>query len=96
MTLPAFYTPEEAAERLKVTRRSVYAWLLSGRLKASKAGDTWRIAEPDLIEFMKTRKADRVTFGPEHPDYERWVRYFRRAGLSPNEGRAKAKGRKAK
>ena len=33
MTIPVLYTPEELAEKLKVTRRSIYEWLLKGRLR---------------------------------------------------------------
>jgi excisionase family DNA binding protein len=48
-----YYTPEEIAERLKVTRRSVYTWLLSGQLRGLRAGDKWRVAEPDLTAFLE-------------------------------------------
>ena len=52
MSLPALYTPEEAAAKLKVTRRAVYQWLLSGKLKGFRAGQYWRISEEDLMQFM--------------------------------------------
>jgi excisionase family DNA binding protein len=41
---------------LKVSRRSVYQWLHSGKLNGLKAGQYWRIAEDDLIGFMKQQK----------------------------------------
>jgi excisionase family DNA binding protein len=53
LSLPPFYTPEEAATKLKVTRRAVYQWLLSGKLKGFRAGQHWRISEDDLMEFMQ-------------------------------------------
>lgn len=51
--IPVLYTPEEAAQKLKVTRRSIYAWLRSGRLRGLRAGDQWRIAEDDLMAFLR-------------------------------------------
>jgi len=41
---------------LKVSRRSVYQWLNSGRLNGLKAGQYWRITEEDVIGFMKQQK----------------------------------------
>jgi excisionase family DNA binding protein len=81
MTLPVLYTPEEVAEKLKVTRRSVYEWLLRGRLRGLRAGDTWRIAEQDLMAFLENRVARQPAIGPRHPEYQRWLAYFKRKGL---------------
>lgn len=53
MALPTFYTPSEVAGKLKVSRRSVYQWLMSGRLSGLKAGQGWRITEEALIAFME-------------------------------------------
>jgi excisionase family DNA binding protein len=53
LSLPALYTPEESAAKLRVTRRAVYTWLLSGKLKGFRAGQHWRISEEDLMEFMR-------------------------------------------
>jgi excisionase family DNA binding protein len=50
--MPVLYTPEEAAAKLKVTRRAVYQWLSAGKLKGLRAGLHWRITEESLIEFM--------------------------------------------
>ena len=52
MSLLVLYTPEELAAKLKVTRRAVYQWLLSGKLKGFRAGQHWRISEENLLEFM--------------------------------------------
>ena len=82
MTVPVLYTPEEVAEKLKVTRRSVYEWLLKGRLRGLRAGDTWRIAEQDLMAFLESRAARQPAIGPRHPDYQRWLAYFKRRGLA--------------
>jgi len=50
-------TPEEVASRLRVTRRAVYAWLLSGRLRGLKAGRLWRVREEALEAFLADRGA---------------------------------------
>ncbi len=50
--MQSIYTPEEMAEKLKITRRTVYRWIEKGELKAFKAGKLWRITEEDLEEFL--------------------------------------------
>ena len=55
MALPIFYTPSEVADKLKVNRRSVYQWLNRGHLNGLRAGQSWRITEEDLINFMKAQ-----------------------------------------
>jgi excisionase family DNA binding protein len=56
MSFPDLYTPEEVAERLRVSRRAVYQWLTMGKLVGMKAGQGWRITEEALIDFMKSNK----------------------------------------
>ena len=80
MTLPVLYTPEEVAKELKATRRTVYRWLVSGALRGKRAGDGWRIAEADLMDFLDSRKAPAPRVGPKHPDYKRWLAYFQKRG----------------
>lgn len=46
------YTPEEVAEILHVTRRTVYGWIKSGKLKASKVGRGWRVKREELDSFI--------------------------------------------
>ena len=41
-------TPEQVAERLQVTERTVYGWLRRGKLPALKLGRLWRIRPQDL------------------------------------------------
>ena len=48
------YTPNEAAEFLRISRRSVYNYIKAGQLKAAKIGKQWRITENNLIEFANT------------------------------------------
>ena len=61
LSLPSFfYTPEEAAANLRVTRRAMYQWLTSGKLKGFRVGQHWRISEDDLMEFMKRAPLERT------------------------------------
>lgn len=46
------FTPQEVAEKLKVTPRAVYKWLKEGKLKGLKAGDLWRIPQSSLDAFL--------------------------------------------
>ncbi len=46
-------TPEDAAERLAVSPKSIRDWLRAGKLKGVKAGKLWRIHESDLEDFLK-------------------------------------------
>jgi excisionase family DNA binding protein len=55
------YTPEEVAETLRVTRRAVYDWLKTGRLRGLRAGNRWRIRAEDVEAFTQ---ADRSEGGP--------------------------------
>jgi excisionase family DNA binding protein len=48
-----FYTPEEVAEELRVTRRAVYGWLKDGRLPGYRAGNRWRIDPADAQAFLR-------------------------------------------
>jgi excisionase family DNA binding protein len=47
-----FLTLKEVQERLRVSERSVFRYIHSGRLKATKVG-YWRVSEKDLEEFIK-------------------------------------------
>lgn len=52
MTNEKFLTLKEAAQYLRVSERSLYRYIHSGRLKATKVG-YWRISEKNLKEFMR-------------------------------------------
>jgi excisionase family DNA binding protein len=49
-------TPEEVAERLRVSRPTVYAWLKMGRLQGLRAGKVWRIRPADLEAFLQPER----------------------------------------
>lgn len=48
------YSPEDVAKILRVSRRSIYNYIKSGKLKAVKIGREWRITEKNLIDFTNT------------------------------------------
>jgi len=48
-----YYTPEEIAELLKVSRETVYNWLRAGKLKGAKVFNFWRISESELNRLLQ-------------------------------------------
>ena len=47
-------TPEQVAQTMQVSLKTVYRWVNAGKLQASQVGSkTYRIFEEDLILFMK-------------------------------------------
>jgi len=46
--LPRLLTPEEVADLLRVSRRTVYNWFRSGQLPAMRIGKVWRIRREDI------------------------------------------------
>lgn len=48
------FTPEEAAQILKVQHRTIMEWLRQGRLKGIKlGGKLWRIPKQALLDFIE-------------------------------------------
>lgn len=48
-----YYTPEEAAAKLKIARRTMYQWLRQGKIKGQKLGNMWRISEAELKRLLE-------------------------------------------
>lgn len=48
-----YYTVEEIAEGLNVSKRTVYRFMQSGKLHAVKIGQNWRISKQDFDNFME-------------------------------------------
>lgn len=46
------YTIEEVTSILKVTRRTIYNYIKSGKLKAVKIGKEWRVTQDMLEAFL--------------------------------------------
>jgi len=47
-----FYTIYQVADQLEMSHKTIRNFISDGRLKASKVGKQWRIAEADLESFM--------------------------------------------
>lgn len=47
------YTANEALEILKVTKRTLYNYIKTGQIKATKMGRDWRITEEALKDFLE-------------------------------------------
>ena len=52
------YTLEELIEVLQVTRRTLYNYIKTGKLKAAKMGKYWRVTEKQLEEFLKATNTE--------------------------------------
>lgn len=52
MTDLKVYTIDEIVSLLQVTRRTVYNYIKSGKLKAVKIGKYWRVTEKALEAFL--------------------------------------------
>lgn len=48
-----YYTPQEVADTLKITRRTVYTYIKKNQIKAAKVGRKWLIAESALNELIE-------------------------------------------
>ncbi len=63
--IPPFYTVENVAEILKVTERTIYEYINSGKLEAYKIGKHYRITPNDFEKFIidsKHGKKDSLFF----------------------------------
>lgn len=58
------FTPEQVAQRLQVTERTVYDWIRAGKLQGTKLGRLWRIRPADLTAFIDR---NRVPHKPTQP-----------------------------
>ncbi len=47
-------TTKEAIEFLKISRPTFLKYLRSGRIKAIKAGNGWRVLESELYRFLRS------------------------------------------
>lgn len=53
-----FYTIEEVAEALKVTRAAIYKWMKEGKLEYVSVGSDRRIPQSALDTFLGRKKED--------------------------------------
>jgi len=53
-----YYTIDDIANNLRVSPRTAQRWIKARRLRAHRFGRTVRVAEEDLIAFLKNRQDD--------------------------------------
>jgi excisionase family DNA binding protein len=49
-----YYTPEQIAEKLQLSIHTIWKYLRSGKMPASKIARGYRISEEQLDRFMKS------------------------------------------
>lgn len=49
-----YYSPEQLAEKLQLSVRTIWAYIRDGKLPATKLGRKYRISEEQLDRFMKS------------------------------------------
>ena len=54
-----FYTPDELAALLKVTRQAIYNWIQQGRIAAVRIGRTVRIPGDEVERLLRDGRAPR-------------------------------------
>jgi excisionase family DNA binding protein len=50
-----YYTLQEVADKLRVSRRTAYRWVKAKELPAYKLGGEFRVTERDLERFLEAR-----------------------------------------
>jgi excisionase family DNA binding protein len=53
MVLEEYHTARQVARHLKFNIRTVQGWIKTGKLKATKIGNDYRILDADVNQFMK-------------------------------------------
>ncbi|SDD21477.1 helix-turn-helix domain-containing protein [Halanaerobium congolense] len=51
--MPEIYTPEEIAEKLKVSEQTIRRYLREEKMEGFKIGNNWRIKEKSFLEFIE-------------------------------------------
>ena len=55
----AFYTPEELAAMLKVTRQAIYNWIQQGYMESVRIGRTVRIPSEEVERLLREGRTPR-------------------------------------
>jgi excisionase family DNA binding protein len=55
----AFYTPEELAAMLKVTRQAIYNWIQQGYMESVRIGRTVRIPSEEVERLLREGRKPR-------------------------------------
>ena len=72
-----YYTPEELAAMLKVTRQAIYNWIQQGRMEAVRIGRTVRIPSEEVERVLREGRTQRQTGRSSGTDGD---------GLEPKQG----------
>jgi excisionase family DNA binding protein len=56
MALEQYYTIEEVAEKLKVTRQAIHNWIKEGRIESIKIGRARRIPAASIERLLEQSK----------------------------------------
>lgn len=64
------FTPEEAAERLKLNPETIRRYLRDGTIKGYQVGRVWRIPESALAQWLETTSNRRPGYQPPTGDAE--------------------------
>jgi excisionase family DNA binding protein len=59
-----FYTPEELATMLKVTRQAVYNWIQQGYMESVRIGRTVRIPRDEVERLLREGRTPRKMIEP--------------------------------
>ena len=51
-----FYLVEELAEKLRVSKMTIYRYIKAGKIEVYKTGKAYRIAKPAFDRFMQSAK----------------------------------------
>ena len=54
-----FYTPDELAAMLKVTRQAIYSWIKQGRMESVRIGRTVRIPGAEVERLLREGRSPR-------------------------------------
>lgn len=52
-----FFSVKEVAQELGVSERTVRRWICEGQLRAHRFGRIVRVAQRDLIRFLRSKKS---------------------------------------
>lgn len=55
--MPEIYTPDEIAEKLKVSEQTIRRYLREKKLEGFKIGNNWRIKEKSFLDFIEERSS---------------------------------------
>lgn len=51
---PVFFTVQEIADRMRVSKMTVYRLIHNGELRASRFGRSFRVSEAALADYLRT------------------------------------------